>query len=511
MSMEKKYCLAVDQGTTGTRCMIFDHEANKVAVSYLEHKQIYPAPGWVEHDPMQIIDNTFAVIRDSLKKGKIDPKEIASIGVTNQRETIVLWDPENGQPYYNSIVWQDARTAAICQGLKEEYEEPLITPHTGLNMSTYFSAPKVKWVFDKVPNVKERAKLGRVLFGNIDTWIIWWLTGGPKTGSHVTDYTNGSRTMLMDINRLDWDDEIMELFGIPREILPELRPSSDKGLYGYTREDGVFGAELPICGDLGDQQAALVGQVCFEEGETKNTYGTGCFMLSNTGHTPRFSKEGLLTTCAFAFERKKCNYALEGSVAIAGALIQWLRDNLQIISSAPETEKLAESVKGEGSAGVYFVPAFNGLYTPYWDMSARGLICGLTSYTRKEHLVHAALESICWQTRDVFSAISKALGQELESLKVDGGAAVNNYLMQLQSNILGCKVIRPKCSETTSLGAAFAAGLAVGFWDSINDLKRLWKVDRVFEPTWDNEKRRHLLKGWSESVKLTMGWLKKLS
>jgi glycerol kinase len=341
--------------------------------------------------------------------------------------------------------------------------------------------------------------------------MIWWLTGGPRGGSHVTDYTNGSRTMLMNINKLEWDQEILRLLKIPEEILPELKPSSDKNFYGYTKEDSIFSSKIPVCGDLGDQQAALVGQACFREGESKNTYGTGCFMLSNIGNSPKLSKEGLLTTCAYSFEERKTVYALEGSIAIAGSVIQWLRDNLKIIGSASETEKIAESIKDEGSGGVYFVPAFNGLYAPYWDPYARGIICGLTSFIKKEHLVHAALESICWQTRDVFETMTRASGVGLEILKVDGGAVVNNYLMQLQADILGTKVVRPKFFETTSLGVAYAAGLAVSFWKNTNEIVKLWKKDRIFEPEWSDDKRERLYIGWKEAVKLSMGWLKKVS
>ncbi len=512
MVAEDGYCLAIDQGTTGTRCIIFDHEGSKVSSSYLEHKQIYPYPGWVEHDPLEIIDNMFAVIKEAVKSSKIQSEEIVAVGVTNQRETVVLWNPETGQPYYNAIVWQDTRTKEICEKLKiQGYDESLIKPNTGLFLSTYFSGPKIKWIFKNIPKVLEYSGLGKVFFGNIDTWMIWWLTGGPKGGSHVTDYTNGSRTMLMDINKLEWDQEILSLLKIPEKILPELKPSSDKNFYGYTREDSIFSSKIPVCGDLGDQQAALVGQSCFREGESKNTYGTGCFMLSNIGNSPKLSKEGLLTTCAYSFEEGKTVYALEGSIAVAGSVVQWLRDNLKIIGSASETEKIAESIKDEGSSGVYFVPAFNGLYAPYWDSDARGIICGLTSFIKRDHLVHAALESICWQTRDVFETMARASGAGLEILKVDGGAVANNYLMQLQADTLGTKVVRPQFFETSSLGAAYAAGLAVSFWKNTNELAKLWKMDRIFEPEWSDNKREHLYIGWKEAVKLSMGWLRKVS
>jgi glycerol kinase len=509
--VEKKYCVAIDQGTTGTRCIIFDHESRVVAWKYLEHEQIYPKPGWVEHNPMEIVEKMNQVIKMALEESKVNPNEIAAIGVTNQRETTILWDPKTGRPIYNAIVWQDTRTRDICEELrKENYEEKLIHPHTGLYSFTYFSGPKIQWILDNVPGAREKAKKGELIFGTIDTWCIWWLTGGPKGGVHVTDYSNASRTMLMNLKTLDWDPEILELLKIPDAILPEIRPSSDKKIYGYTPKDGPFGAEIPVCGDLGDQQGALVGQVCFKEGEAKNTYGTGCFMLYNIGTTPTLSKHGLLTTAAYAVEEGKCIYALEGSIAITGAAIQWLRDNLKIIASAPETEKIAESVSDVGSGGIYFVPAFSGLFAPYWDLDARGVIVGLTRFIRKEHLVHATLESICWQTRDVYEAMYADSGIRLEALKVDGGAVVNNYMMQLQADILGAKVIRPVVTETTSLGAAYMAGLAVGFWNSLDELVKLWKADRVFEPKWAEEKRERLYKGWKAAVERAKGWLKEV-
>ena len=506
---DKRYCLTIDQGTTGTKCLIIDHEGNKVAWKYSEHQQIYPRPGWVEHDPIEIIEKTCNVMNAALKEARIRSDEIAAIGVTNQRETTMLWNPKTGRPYYNAIVWQCTRTKDICDSLREH--DDFIQKRTGLFSSTYFSGPKIKWILDNVPGIREKVEKEMVYFGNIDSWLIWWLTGGPKKGAHVTDYTNGSRTMLMNIKKLVWDKEMLGLLGIPESILPALRPSSDKEIYGYTQVDGILGAAIPVCGDLGDQQAALVGQACFREGEVKNTYGTGCFILSTTGEEPRFSKNRLLTTVAFSLERNRCCYALEGSIAIAGSAIQWLRDNLKLIKSSSETEKIAESISEEGSGGIYFVPAFSGLYAPFWDSNARGVICGLTRFVKREHLVHATLESICWQTRDVFEAMVNDSNMRLEALKVDGGASVNNYLMQLQASILGCNVVRPKFTETTSLGAAYAAGVAVGFWKDLNELRKLWAVDRIFEPKWSKEKSDHLYKGWKESVKLTMGWLKKIA
>lgn len=509
MRTEVKYCATVDQGTTGTRCMIFDHESNVIAWKYLEHEQKYPKPGWVEHDPMEIVDRMNDVIRLALEEAKIDPNEIAAIGATNQRETTIVWDPKTGRPYYNAIVWQCTRTRPICEELRvQNYEKSLIHPHTGVYSFTYFSGPKIKWILDNVPGVREKAEQGRAIFGCIDTWCIWWLTGGPKGGAHVTDYTNASRTMLMNLKTLDWDPEICELLKIPMNMLPRTVPSSDKDIWGYTLKDGPFRAEIPVCGDLGDQQGALVGQASYKVGEAKNTYGTGCFMLYNIGDRIVLSKHGLLTTGAYSLKKGKCIYALEGSIAITGAAIQWLRDNLKIISSAPETENIAKSVSDTGSGGVYFLPAFSGLFAPYWDLDARGVIVGLTRFIRKEHLVHATLESICWQTKDVFEAMYADSGVRLEALKVDGGAVPNNYLMQLQADILGCKVVRPKVTETTALGATYMAGLAVGFWESLDELVKLWKVDRVFKPKWTEEKRKKLYKGWKETVGKAKGWLK---
>ncbi len=513
--VEKKYVAAVDQGTTGTRCMIFDHKSNVIAWDYEEHEQIYPKPGWVEHNPLEIWEKTQRVIKAAIKKAKIDPKEISTIGVTNQRETTIIWDPKTGKPVYNAIVWQDMRTKDRCIELKEKnLEESLIHPVTGLYSYTYFSSTKIEWILKNVPGVLEKAKKGEIVFGTMDTWIIWNLTrrGGDlltpeRFGTHIIDYTNASRTMLMDLRKLEWSSDLLELFGIPSEIMPLIRPSSDKEIYGYTSSDGPFGAEIPVSGDLGDQQAALGGQVGFELGEAKNTYGTGSFMLLNIGKEPVLSKHGLLTTAAYGFEKGKSIYALEGSIAISGAAIQWLRDNLNIIKSAYETEELAKSISDVGSGGIYFVPAFSGLFAPYWDANARGVIVGLTRFIKKEHLVHATLESEAWQTKDVFEAMYADTGTRLTALKVDGGAVVNNYLMQLQADVLGVDVIRPAVTETAALGAAYAAGLAVGFWENTDELKKLWKVDRVFKPKWNEKKRDILYEGWKAAVKRAQGWL----
>jgi glycerol kinase len=463
--------------------MIFDHAGQVVGVDQMEHEQIYPQAGWVEHDPMEIWARTQDVIKGGLEKSGIKAEEIASVGVTNQRETTIVWDKNTGKPYHNAIVWQCTRTRDICQQLIDDGFEPYVKENTGLVSATYFSGPKIKWILDNVEGVREKAQKGETLFGNVDTWCIWWLTGGPDGGAHVTDYTNASRTMLMNLKTLDWDQEILEYLGIPRQMLPEIRPSSDEKLYSLTLKGGPLGGEVPVCGDLGDQQAALVGQTGYSVGEAKNTYGTGCFMLLNTGREIVPSLSGLLTTVAYGVEEGQATYALEGSIAITGAAIQWLRDNLGIIESAAETEEIARQVGDAG--GIYFVPAFSGLFAPYWDMYARGVIVGLTRYVRREHLVHATLESICYQMKDVLEAMQKDSGVELTALKVDGGAVKNNYLMQLQSDILGVEVIRPTVDETTALGAAYAAGLAIGFWGSLEDLRANWGIDGVFEPQWD--------------------------
>jgi len=507
MRMERRFIAAIDQGTTGTRFAIFNEDGIIVAIDYREHRQIYPRPGWVEHDPLEIWQQAQTVIKDTLESSGIGPEEIAAVGVTNQRETTVVWDPVTGKPYCNAIVWQCTRTRRICQELRGKGLEPLIRERTGLYIYTYFSGPKIRWILDSVPNVRGRAEEGRAVFGNIDTWLIWNLTGGPKGGSHITDYTNASRTMLMDLRKLRWDEEIVKEIDVPIQMLPEIRPSSDRETYGNTSKDGIFEAEIPVCGDVGDQQAALIGQACFEKGEVKNTYGTGCFVLMNTGSEPVASRHGLVTTCAYGFEKNRCVYASEGSIAIAGAAIQWLRDNLKIIKSVPETEEIAKSVADEGAGGIFFVPAFSGLFAPYWDMYARGCIVGITRYTRREHLVHATLEAICYQTRDVLEAMMEDSGVKITELRVDGGAAVNNYLMQLQADTLGVKVIRPIITETTSLGAAYSAGLAAGFWKDLNEVRRNWKIDRVFTPEWEEEKREKMYRGWKRAVERSLGWV----
>ncbi len=498
-----KYVAAVDQGTTGTRFMIFDHAGKVVASHYEEHHQIYPQPGWVEHDAGEIWDRTRTTIGGALAKGNLRAEHLAAIGVTNQRETTVVWNPKTGEPYYNALVWQDTRTQTLCEKLIADGHAALIRAKTGLPVATYFSATKIRWLLDHTPGLRARAERGEAIFGNMDTWVIWNLTGGKAGGVHLTDYTNASRTMLLNLRTLDWDDELLALFDIPRAMLPQLRPSSDRAIYGYTEPLGAVGGRVPICGDLGDQQAALFGQVGFEPGEAKNTYGTGCFLLLNTGNEIVPSQAGLLTTAA---SNGDTCFALEGSIAIAGAGVQWLRDNLKMISNAAETEAIAQAVADTG--GVYFVPAFNGLFAPHWDMYARGTIVGMTRYTTREHLVRATLEAICYQTREVIDAMAQDSGVPLKTLKVDGGAVKNNFLMQLQADILGARVVRPIVNETTALGAAYAAGLAVGFWQSRDELRQNWGVDRVFEPQWDEARRAAGYAGWKKAVERAKGWLK---
>lgn len=499
----KQYAAAIDQGTTGTRFIVFDRAGRMVASMYEEHTQLYPQPGWVEHDPKEIWVKTRRVIGGALAEGEIQPEQIAGIGITNQRETTIVWDPSTGEPLYNAIVWQDTRTRELCQQLIADGLEPLFREKTGLPVATYFSGPKIKWLLDNVPGLRARAEAGQAVFGNVDTWIIWNLTGGPRGGAHITDVTNASRTMLMNLRTLDWDEELLDILTIPRQMLPAIRPSSDPEAYGFSQADGPVGGAVPVCGDLGDQQAALFGQACYAEGEAKNTYGTGCFMLLNTGLQPVPSKSGLLTTVAYSLPGGT-TYALEGSIAITGAAVQWLRDNLGLIQNAAETEALAASVNDSG--GIYFVPAFSGLFAPYWDMDARGIIVGLTRYITRAHIVRATLEAICYQTRDVLEAMRADSGIALTALKVDGGATVNNFLMQLQADILGVPVIRPLVHETTALGAAYAAGLATGLWTGLEELRANWGVDRVFEPRWDEARREESYAGWKRAVERSRGW-----
>ena len=503
--MTPKYVAAIDQGTTSTRCAIVNHSGEIVSAHQLEHQQIYPCPGWVEHNPAEIWKCTQEVIRVTLEKGSIDARDIASVGVTNQRETTIIWNKKTGECYANAIVWQCTRTQEICNNLIKNYGAEIFHSKTGLPVATYFSGPKIKWILDNIPGVRAAAEKGEALFGNIDTWLIWHLTGGTKGGVHVTDVTNASRTMLMNLKTLDWDKDILKMLGIPREILPEIRPSSDSNFYGHTAKGGPFSAEIPVCGDLGDQQASLVGQTCFSPGEAKNTYGTGCFMLLNTGRTPVFSGSGLLTTAGYKFGKEKAVYALEGSVAIAGAVVQWLRDNLEFFKKSADVEALARTVQDNG--GIYFVPAFSGLFSPYWRSDARGIIIGLTRYISKGHIARAALEATAYQTRETLDVMEKESGVKLSALKVDGGMVYNELLMQFQSDILNVPVIRPVVAETTSLGAAYVAGLAIGFWKSLEELRQNWAVDKIWKPQMDAGMRDRLYKGWLKAVPRTFGWV----
>jgi glycerol kinase len=485
--------------------MVFNHSGGVVGVHQLEHEQIYPQAGWVEHNPMEIWDRTQDVIKAALNKNGIDTKEIAAIGVTNQRETTVIWDKHTGKPYYNAIVWQCTRTRDICNDLAKDGGQDRFRPKVGLPLATYFSGPKIKWILDNVNGVRAAAEKGDALFGNTDTWVIWWLTGGPNGGAHVTDVSNASRTMLMNLETLDWDDEILKILGIPRQMLPEVRPSSDPKIYGYTPKDGPFGTRIPVCGDLGDQQGALVGQTCFSPGEAKNTYGTGCFMLLNTGTKPVPSTSGLLTTLGYKIGDEPAVYCLEGSIAITGALVQWLRDNLNFYDFSKHVEDYARQVPDSG--GIYFVPAFSGLFAPYWMSDARGVIVGLTRFINKHHICRAALEASAYQTREVLDAMEKDSGVKLAALKVDGGMVYNNTLMQFQSDILGVPVVRPVVAETTALGASYAAGLAVGFWDNLEDTRKNWQVDYTWTPKMDADERARLYKGWLKAVQRSMHWL----
>uniref|UniRef100_A0A7C3SN34 Glycerol kinase n=1 Tax=Dictyoglomus turgidum TaxID=513050 RepID=A0A7C3SN34_9BACT len=490
------YILALDQGTTSSRAIVFDSSGNIVSVAQKEFPQIFPKPGWVEHNPWDIWNSQKEVMLEAVYKSGISPREITAIGVTNQRETTIVWDKETGEPIYNAIVWQCRRTANYCEELKNEGLSELIKEKTGLVIDAYFSGPKIKWILDNVPNARRKAEEGKLLFGTVDTWLIWNLTGGKV---HVTDYSNASRTMLFNIKTLDWDDELLEIMNIPRVMMPKVLPSS----YIYGTCNILDNFEIPISGDAGDQQAALFGQCGFEEGIVKNTYGTGCFILLNTGKNIKYSSQGLITTIAYGLG-DEIYYALEGSVFIAGAVIQWLRDNLGIIKNSSESEILAKSVDDNG--GVFFVPAFVGLGAPHWDMFARGLIIGITRGTKKEHIVRAALEAIAYQTQDVLELMSDETGIKIRELRVDGGASANNFLMQFQSDISNIRVIKPLVTETTSLGAAFLAGLGVGLWKSTDELKHLWREEKVFEPCLSEEKRRELLKKWKEAVRRAKNW-----
>ncbi|GAB3807749.1 glycerol kinase GlpK [Micromonospora zhanjiangensis] len=496
---------AVDQGTTSTRFMIFDHGGNEVGRHQLEHEQILPRAGWVEHNPLEIWERTSSVIRTAMNARGLEASDLAALGITNQRETTVVWNRRTGRPYYNAIVWQDTRTDRIASALDRDGRGEVIRRKAGLPPATYFSGGKIQWILENVDGVREAAERGEAVFGNTDTWLMWNLTGGVDGGVHVTDVTNASRTMLMDLETLDWDDELLSFFGIPRALLPEIRPSSDPGRYGTTLPHGPLGGEVPLTAILGDQQAATVGQVCFSVGEAKNTYGTGNFMLLNTGTTLVRSESGLLTTVCYQFGDQKPVYALEGSIAVTGSAVQWLRDQLGIISGAAQSEALAAQVPDSG--GVYFVPAFSGLFAPYWRSDARGAIVGLSRFNTNAHLARATLEAICYQSRDVAEAMAKDSGVSLDVLKVDGGVTANRLCMQLQADILGVPVSRPVCAETTALGAAYAAGLAVGFWSSTDELRRNWNEAERWQPTWSQEQRDEGYANWKKAVERTLGWV----
>lgn len=494
--MDKKYVLALDQGTTSSRAILFDRNGAIVRLAQHEFRQIYPQPGWVEHDPEEIWETQINAAREAVKD--INPSEIACIGITNQRETTVMWDKNTGKAVYNAIVWQSRQTSEICDELKKEGLEPYISENTGLVIDAYFSGTKIKWILDNVPGVRERAEKGDILFGTIDTWLSWNLTGGK---AHITDYSNASRTMIYNIKELKWDEKILKALDIPHSVLPEVRQSSE--VYENAKKE-ILGAEIPISGMAGDQQSALFGQLCFQEGMVKNTYGTGCFMLMNTGEKMVKSHNGLVTTIAWGMGGR-VEYALEGSIFVAGAAIQWLRDELKIIHDAADSEYFAKKVSD--SNGVYVVPAFTGLGAPYWDMYARGAIVGLTRGVNRNHIIRATLESIAYQTKDVIESMIDDSGINLTALKVDGGATANNFLMQFQSDILNVNIERPEVTETTALGAAYLAGLAVGFWKSKGEIAQNWSISKKFRPEMDEEKRNKLYEYWKKAVGRSKGWI----
>lgn len=500
--MSDKYVIAIDQGTTSTRAIVFNKGGNIISVGQLEHEQIMPKPGWVEHDAMEIWNNTREVVGQALSKSNLTRHDIAAVGITNQRETAVVWDKNTGEPVYNAIVWQDTRTQKIVDELAKDGGEERFKDKVGLPLATYFSGTKIKWILDNVEGAREKAEAGDLLFGNTDCWLLWNLTGGTDGGVHKTDVTNASRTLFMDLPSLSWDQEILDVFGVPASMLPEICSSSE--VYGTVHGSQLL-RETPVAGILGDQQAATFGQAGFEKGAAKNTYGTGNFLIVNTGEEIVRSENGLLTTVCYQLGDDKPMYALEGSIAVTGSLIQWLRDQLGIISSAPESQTLAETVEDNG--GVYFVPAFSGLFAPYWRGDARGAIVGMTRYVTKAHLARAALEATAFQSREVLDAANADAGTDMPDLRVDGGMVANDTLMQFQADILGIPVIRPKVIETTALGAAYAAGLAVGYWDSIEDCRKNWQEDKRWEPQMDSEERDRQLRLWKKAVTRTFDWV----
>ena len=505
---EKKYVMAIDQGTTSSRAIIFDHSGRIVSIGQMEHEQIFPHAGWVEHDAMEIWNNCREVVGKALANatqktgGEVNHHDIAALGVTNQRETTIVWDKNTGQPVYNAIVWQDTRSQDIVDRLAANGGPDRWRPLVGETLSTYASITKLMWILENVPGAKERAEAGDLLFGNPDTWVIWNMTGGVNGGLHITDVTNASRTMLMDLENLEWREDICAEAGIPMSMLPEIKSSSE--VYGECRQDGLL-AGVPVAGDLGDQQAATFGQACFEPGMAKNTYGTGCFMLMNTGTEPMPSENGMITTVCYKIGQEPTVYALEGSIAVTGSLIQWLRDNLKIIDSAPEADVLAESVEDNG--GVYFVPAFSGLFAPYWRGDARGAIVGMTRYNTKAHIARAALEATAYQTREVLDAMEADSGVKLEQLRVDGGMTASNILMQFQADMLGVPVVLPEVAETTALGAAYAAGIAVGFWSGTQDVIDNWQESKRWQVEMPAEEREEKLRMWKKAVTRTFDWI----
>ncbi|MGB3482973.1 MAG: glycerol kinase GlpK [Mycobacterium sp.] len=500
-----EFVISVDQGTTSTRAMVFDHSGAEIGRHQLEHEQILPQAGWVEHNPVEIWERTASVLTSVLNKTNLQAADLAALGITNQRETAMVWDRKTGRPYYNAIVWQDTRTDRIAAALDRDGRGDVIRRKAGLPPATYFSGGKVQWILENVDGVREAAERGDAIFGTSDSWVTWNLTGGPRGGVHVTDVTNASRTMLMNLETLDWDDELLSFFDIPRQMLPRIVPSSSPEPYGVTLAAGPVGGEVPVTGILGDQQAAMVGQVCLAPGEAKNTYGTGNFLLLNTGEKIVRSENGLLTTVCYQFGDAKPVYALEGSIAVTGSAIQWLRDQLGIISGAAQSESLARQVEDNG--GVYFVPAFSGLFAPYWRSDARGAIVGLSRFNTNAHVARAALEAICYQSRDVVDAMEADSGVHLEVLKVDGGITANDLCMQIQSDVLGVDVVKPVVAETTALGAAYAAGLAVGYWDNPDDLRANWQEDKRWSSSWDEEQRTAGYAGWQKAVQRTLDWV----
>lgn len=490
-----KYILSIDQGTTSSRAILFNKEGEIVGVAQREFQQHFPKAGWVEHDANEIWTSVLSVIASVLNENNVKASEITGIGITNQRETTVVWDKESGRPIYNAIVWQSRQTQAICEQLKKDGHEATFRNKTGLLLDPYFSGTKVKWILDHVDGAREKAEKGEILFGTIDSWLVWKLSGGR---THITDYSNASRTLMYNIHDLKWDDELLEILDVPKAMLPEVKPSSE--VYCETIDYHFFGQKVPIAGVAGDQQAALFGQACFEKGDIKNTYGTGGFMLMNTGEEAVASENGLLTTIAYGLDGK-VNYALEGSIFVSGSAIQWLRDGLRMINSAPQSEDYAKRV--DSTEGVYVVPAFVGLGTPYWDSEARGAIFGLTRGTEKEHFIRATLESLCYQTRDVIEAMAQDSGIEVNGLRVDGGAVKNNFLMQFQADLVNVSVERPEISETTALGAAYLAGIATGFWKNKDEVSNNWKLEKSFEPKMDEKEANKLYKGWQKAVEAT--------